>query len=74
MKMISFRTYLDTKGNEDVLIDLITVPLHMRIDYERRNENVKKGNPLCRRCDGTGNELFSMWRCCSECKGTGVKI
>jgi len=25
----------------------------------------------CERCEGTGNELFSMYRCCSDCHGSG---
>lgn len=30
------------------------------------------GDPPCKRCDGTGNELFSMYRRCSDCGGTGA--
>jgi hypothetical protein len=32
------------------------------------------GDPenLCTRCSGTGNELFSMYRRCSGCLGTGT--
>jgi hypothetical protein len=54
------------------LIDLDTVPPHMRSDYELRNRNLMRGNKLCRRCDGTGNEFLSMYRCCGDCWGTGV--
>ena len=31
------------------------------------------GDPPCKRCDGTGNELFSMYRRCSDCGGSGVQ-
>ena len=27
---------------------------------------------LCIRCDGTGNELYSMFKLCSDCDGVGV--
>lgn len=73
MKTISLKTFLDTKGNEDVLIDLRTVLIHMRMDYQKRNDNVEAGETLCTKCDGTGNELFSMYRRCSKCNGTGIK-
>lgn len=26
----------------------------------------------CSRCDGTGNELFSMYKECQACKGDGI--
>lgn len=74
MKTVSFRTYMDTKFDMNILIDLITVPAHMRIDYANRNENIREGKTLCPRCDGTGNELFSMYHCCSKCNGTGEAI
>jgi len=56
-----------------VLVDLNTVPDHMRMDYETRNENVREGRKLCGRCNGTGNEMFSMFRLCEECLGNGWK-
>lgn len=73
MKTISLKTFLATKGKANVLIDLRTVLIHMRMDYQKRNDNVEGGETLCPKCDGTGNELFSMYRRCSECNGTGVK-
>lgn len=74
MKKVSFKTFLNTKKfTKNVLIDLRTVPLTMRMDYQKRNENVEEGEILCPKCDGTGNELFSMFRRCSECGGTGIK-
>lgn len=42
-------------------------------DEYTKQTNIDKGNPLCRRCGGTGNELYSMYRQCEHCKGTGVK-
>ena len=73
MKKVSLATFLSTKGNEKVLIDLRTVLIHMRMDYQKRNDNVEEGETLCPKCDGTGNELFKAYRRCSECKGTGIK-
>jgi len=58
---------------ENKIIDISTKPLHMRMDYQRRNENVVKGLDLCERCDGTGNELYSMYKKCSQCSGTGIQ-
>lgn len=52
-------------------VDLKTVPSHMRMDYERYNDNVKNNRELCDKCSGTGNELFSMCRRCSKCGGKG---
>lgn len=52
--------------------DVEKYPPHMRDDVLRRNENIDKGNKLCKRCGGTGNELFSMYRKCRACNGTGV--
>ena len=37
-----------------------------------RLANHKSGYPLCRRCDGTGNEFYSMFRECQTCEGSGV--
>lgn len=73
MKIISFKTYMDGKRFPNVLIDVYTIAPHMRVDYVKRNGNVEKGKTLCPRCDGTGNELFSMYRRCSKCNGTGIK-
>ena len=54
-------------------IDLKKVPMHMRVDFHTRNENVKSLRTLCERCNGTGNELFSMFRECTACGGKGHK-
>jgi len=27
---------------------------------------------LCDRCDGTGNQLYSMFQVCEKCNGTGT--
>jgi len=55
------------------LVDLETVPPYMRSDYDLRNRNLSAGKKLCGRCDGTGNEFFSMYRRCGDCWGTGAQ-
>jgi len=40
-------------------------------DEKIRFDNIKAGRELCKRCDGTGNEVFSMYRRCTECGGRG---
>lgn len=40
-------------------------------DQARHEDNVAAGRALCVRCDGTGNELYSMYRACEDCGGTG---
>lgn len=49
-------------------------PLHMRGDVLRRNDNLDQNKELCDRCDGTGNEFFSMYHKCPKCDGHGIKI
>ncbi len=46
---------------------------HMTQDEITRSINIFRGNPICERCTGSGNELFSMFRKCSDCGGDGVK-
>lgn len=41
-------------------------------DYWTYEANVRAGRLLCERCDGGGNELWSMWKACSDCGGSGV--
>lgn len=36
-----------------------------------RFENIKAGRELCKRCDGTGNETFFMFKQCTKCGGSG---
>jgi hypothetical protein len=36
-------------------------------------QNWVNGEPLCGRCRGTGNELFSMFKACMDCGGSGVR-
>jgi DnaJ-class molecular chaperone len=38
------------------------------------NANAAKIPPKkrCERCDGTGNELYSMYRQCQACGGNGI--
>lgn len=47
-------------------------PPHMQVDEQRRNDNIDAGNILCERCDGTGNEFYSMYCKCLACNGTGI--
>ena len=58
--------------NDKQLVKLISVPFQMRVDYERRNENITNDKQLCQRCDGTGNRLYSMYHKCEDCNGTGI--
>ena len=69
MKTISFNEY--TQGIK-ALIDESTVPLRHNPDYLIRNDNIKLGIELCKRCDGTGNELFFMYSQCKNCLGSGI--
>jgi len=48
-------------------------PSHTLRDVLMRNKNIDEGKELCERCEGTGNEFFSMYHECTHCKGTGVK-
>ena len=49
-------------------------PFHMRGDVRTRNKNIDLGHKLCKRCEGTGNELYSMYRACPLCRGTGKGV
>lgn len=70
---VSFNDFLSTPGEGLVLVDLNTVHYSMRGDYDRRNGWVQEGKPLCKWCDGTGNELFCMYRECPMCRGSGTR-
>jgi DnaJ-class molecular chaperone len=52
--------------------DLSKIPLHMRSDYITRNANIDARKMLCDKCDGTGNQLLSMYQKCTDCNGTGA--
>jgi hypothetical protein len=41
-------------------------------DQLRRLANERAGHTLCKHCNGTGNELYSMYRACPECGGNGI--
>lgn len=45
--------------------------LNVLRDAAIATDNALQGFNLCDRCDGTGNELFFMYRSCSKCGGTG---
>lgn len=40
------------------------------IGDEERAKQIPE-NERCERCGGTGNELYSMYRRCSDCNGMG---
>jgi hypothetical protein len=40
-------------------------------DEQVRVANERAGWKLCDHCNGTGNELYAMYRACSECSGSG---
>lgn len=41
-------------------------------DEQVRRANEAAGHALCGHCNGTGNELYAMYRACPECGGSGV--
>lgn len=43
-------------------------------DRRIQEANERAGHSLCRRCEGTGNELYAMKRNCQECGGSGVAV
>lgn len=48
------------------------IPRFANVTDEARYEaNVAAGHKLCARCDGCGNELYSMYRRCQDCGGSG---
>ena len=58
---------------KDEIVDINQFPYHMQGDYRIRNENIRAGRELCKHCNSTGNELYSMYRKCPECDGKGYK-
>jgi DnaJ-class molecular chaperone len=48
-------------------------PAGISMDMQKRRNNIDNKKPLCERCSGTGNELYSMYRKCTDCNGTGIK-
>lgn len=40
-------------------------------DQQVRRANEKAGWKLCEHCNGTGNELYAMYRACPKCGGSG---
>jgi hypothetical protein len=43
-------------------------------DEVRRRDNERAGHTLCGGCGGTGNELYAMYRPCSDCGGGGIAV
>ena len=46
----------------------------MSPDEATKRRNEEAGHTLCGHCNGTGNELYSMYRACPECGGDGVAV
>jgi len=73
IKVISWDEYCSKKDDHNMLLDLDTVPHLLRGDFALRNKNLAIGKTLCPRCNGTGNELFSHYRRCQDCHGSGIE-
>lgn len=43
-------------------------------DNKNKQELISKGKKLCERCEGTGNELYSMYKKCIACNGSGIML
>jgi hypothetical protein len=43
-------------------------------DYMVKRRNEEAGHTLCKHCEGTGNELYSMYRRCPKCGGDGIAV
>jgi hypothetical protein len=52
---------------------LAHLPFHMRGDKWKRIKNLEGNHKLCKKCSGTGNELLSMYKACTDCNGSGVQ-
>lgn len=50
---------------------LASVPWHMRQDAYRAILNKASGFTVCDNCEGTGNQLLSMYQECEKCSGYG---
>lgn len=58
-------------GDFDKIWDVNKYPLHMQRDAIKHNENVKNNRHICHKCEGTGNQLWSMYQECTDCDGKG---
>jgi DnaJ-class molecular chaperone len=56
------------------LWDRTAYPVHMLMDVDTHNDNIKAGRKLCEHCEGTGNEFLSMYHRCPKCGGTGRDV
>jgi hypothetical protein len=43
-------------------------------DYMVKRRNEDAGHTLCGHCEGTGNELYAMYRRCPKCGGCGYTV
>lgn len=46
----------------------------VQMDNERAKRVIENGSQPCQKCEGTGNEFLFMYRECSACGGTGIKL
>ncbi len=63
-----------TNGNEALILsdeDLLKLEPHVRAQYVRRNENIRKDRKLCDGCAGTGNVTYAKYTRCEKCDGKG---
>lgn len=56
---------------EEIENQVDRAPIHMKNDFRTKLDNYRAGRDICDRCDGTGNELYSMYRRCFICRGKG---
>lgn len=41
------------------------------MDNKKADDNLLDGKEICKKCGGTGNEFFMMYKKCSDCDGKG---
>jgi len=54
------------------IINPLSVPMHMRMDYLNRNQVLLALKVPCSWCEGTGNQFVSMFSRCPVCGGSGI--
>ena len=59
------------KQQQDKKWDVSKYKPHTHMDVHCRNDNIDAERVLCKHCEGTGNELYSMYRECPKCNGKG---
>lgn len=69
--MVTEQEYFMARADE--VMKKYGCPFYAVHDYIRLDDNKRLNKPLCDHCEGTGNELLSMYRKCPKCNGTGVQ-